>query len=195
MNIRKTKAWILLGTLAACGGGAAEPAAVSDVAEATAGAESAVEERTESRLFGEAPAEQGEPVALADIVASPEQWAGKTVLVEGTIGKVCERKGCWMDLSQGGVSVRIPMGGHRFFLPQDVVGHEALVQGTVRLLAEEEGEGAHEHAEGEHEHAEGEHAEGEHEHAEGEHEHAEEESCNHAAGRKVVIEASGVLVR
>ncbi len=189
----KTTSWLgigVLGVLAACGSSAGSSAseraeeassgaeAVSEVASTRENA-SAQGEPAAPRLFGQAPTEQGETVALTDIVSDPGQWAGKTVLVEGTIGKVCERKGCWMDLSQGGVSVRIPMAGHSFFLPQDVVGHEALVQGTVRLV-EPEGEGA------EAAHDEGAHAD---------HDHPEGVSCQHAAGRKVLIEASGVLVR
>ncbi len=163
----------LLLALGGCGGTTTEAPAAAGEGAAASGAETAAE-ATGERVYGQRPEDRVEQVALADIVAAPEQWAGKVVRVEGTIGKVCEKKGCWMDLRQGETTVRIPMAGHSFFLPQDVIGHEAVVQGTVRLV-EEEGEGD----------AEGEEA----------HEHAEGEACNHTEGRKVIVEATGVLVR
>ncbi len=158
-----------------------EAPAASEEAAAVSGAETAAE-ATGERVFGERPEDGVEQVALADIVAAPEQWAGKVVRVEGTIGKVCEKKGCWMDLRQGETTVRIPMAGHSFFLPQDVIGHEAVVQGTVQLVGEYVEDAAEAEA---HEHAEGEEA----------HEHAEGEACNHTVGRRVIVEATGVLVR
>ncbi len=175
----------LLLVLGGCGSATKEaPAAPAEGAPAS-GAEAAAAGAAAERLFGQRPDEAIERVALADIVAAPEQWAGKVVRVEGTIGKVCEKRGCWMDLRDGETTVRIPMAGHRFFLPQDVIGHEAVVQGTVQLVGEyvedeAEAEG-HEHPEGEEDHEQAEHAEG--------------EACHHTEGHRVIVEATGVLVR
>lgn len=43
--------------------------------------------------------------------------------------------GCWMELrpEAGGPAVRVPMANHAFFLPRDVAGHPAVVEGRVRL--------------------------------------------------------------
>ena len=38
------------------------------------------------------------PVNLADLVANPAAYDGKTVRVEGTITDVCAKRGCWMRL-------------------------------------------------------------------------------------------------
>jgi hypothetical protein len=45
--------------------------------------------------------------------------------------------GCWMELREraGGPSVRVPMAGHRFFLPRDVAGRRATMEGRVVLAS------------------------------------------------------------
>jgi hypothetical protein len=86
-----------------------------------------------SRQFGAAPS-TGAETALADIAAAPTSFDGQTVRTEGHIERVCQRMGCWMEItSAGAAAVRVPMAGHSFFLPRDVAGHEASVEGTVRV--------------------------------------------------------------
>ena len=68
-----------------------------------------------SRLFG---AELGErPVTtLSQIAAAPAEYDGQVERTEGTIERVCQRMGCWMELRAENVpAVRVPMAGHAFF--------------------------------------------------------------------------------
>ena len=73
-------------------------------------------------------------VELAAIEADPERFRDRTVRTRGTIVRVCQAMGCWLELASDGTSaVRVPMAGHAFFVPRDLAGRAAEVQGTVRL--------------------------------------------------------------
>ena len=96
-------------------------------------AEPAETEPEEARSFGE-PLSVNELTALADITADPESFAGRTVKTEGQITQVCQRMGCWMEMREGdGPAIRVPMAGHSFFLPKDVSGRRATIEGQVAL--------------------------------------------------------------
>lgn len=87
-----------------------------------------------SRQFGGALSEGTETAALSEILAHPDAYTGKSIRTEGTIERVCQRRGCWMELrAEGSEPVRVPMAGHSFFLPRDVAGHTATIEGTVQL--------------------------------------------------------------
>lgn len=88
-----------------------------------------------SRLFGAEISTEGDVTPLAEIVASPERFAGQVVKTEGEIAQVCQAMGCWMELRTDAESpgVRVPMANHAFFLPRDVVGSHATIEGTVRV--------------------------------------------------------------
>ncbi|MGE3705606.1 MAG: hypothetical protein AB7I13_10065, partial [Vicinamibacterales bacterium] len=40
-----------------------------------------------------------ETTALAEVIAKPSQYEGKTVKVEGWVTAVCQEMGCWMALA------------------------------------------------------------------------------------------------
>ena len=102
-------------------------------------------------LFG-APIDQAVPeITLAQLIAEPEPYAGKPIRTQGTVSRVCQAAGCWMELrdDSSGQSVRTPMAGHAFFLPKTALGKRAAIQGIVELRpltaehkAHLEGEGA-----------------------------------------------------
>ncbi|MEZ4256155.1 MAG: DUF4920 domain-containing protein [Polyangiales bacterium] len=87
-----------------------------------------------SRVFGAELAANGTVIALADVVRDSAKYNGKVVRTEGTITKVCQAMGCWMEMrADGAPNVRVPTAGHSFFLPQDVAGHRVTVEGTVKV--------------------------------------------------------------
>ena len=43
-----------------------------------------------------------EKVALADALANPSKYAGKTISVTGVIVRSCKMEGCWMELAPVG---------------------------------------------------------------------------------------------
>lgn len=158
--------------LAACGGSDAtsEPEAHS---EATTGDESAhaAPEPTRvlddgSRLFG-AELSEREVTPLATILADPSGYAGQVVKTSGEISAVCQSMGCWMEIrvDAGSPGIRVPMANHAFFLPRDLAGAQATIEGTVAVAAVDEATREHLEAEG-----------------------------AQAAGSELSIEATGVLV-
>lgn len=103
-----------------------------------------------SRLFGSELSGERETTPLASIVASPEQFEGQVVKTEGEISQVCQAMGCWMELRPDAESpgIRVPMANHSFFLPRDVAGSRATIEGTVRLEPLSEERRAHLESEG-----------------------------------------------
>lgn len=83
--------------------------------------------------FGEAPTLR-ETVALADVLKEPSKYAGRDVLLEGTVGKVCQKKGCWLTLKDAGKDIRITFKDYAFFAPKDCAGKRVHAQGRVEEL-------------------------------------------------------------
>ncbi|MEM9189053.1 MAG: DUF4920 domain-containing protein [Myxococcota bacterium] len=88
-----------------------------------------------SRVFGSELDDTVALTSLEDLLASPDEYHGEVVKTEGEIAAVCQTMGCWMELRPDaeGPAVRVPMAGHSFFLPRDVSGKTATVQGTVEV--------------------------------------------------------------
>jgi hypothetical protein len=99
---------------------------------------------------------RGEPlknapaVKLAELLAKPQAHEGKTVRVEGTVRKACERKGCWMELADGpqGAGVRVTFKDYGFFVPVDSAGASARVEGVVQVKELSEATAKHYESEG-----------------------------------------------
>jgi len=91
-----------------------------------------------------------EPVSLASVLASPDQYAGKTVAVEAQVRRACEQKGCWMELASAkdGPGMRVTFKGYGFFVPVDSAGRTAKVEGTVKVSELSAEQVAHLKAEG-----------------------------------------------
>lgn len=88
-----------------------------------------------ARLFGAALSAERETVELSALIAAPGDYDGQVVKTEGTISAVCQRMGCWMEMTtaEGGPAIRVPMAGHSFFLPKDVSGARATVEGAFEV--------------------------------------------------------------
>jgi len=149
---------------------AAEPSGAGEQgAEAPANTNPVAVNEDGSRLFGAEITEEQSVTPLADLLTRAAEFNGQVVKTEGVISQVCQRMGCWMELrvdAEGSAGVRVPMAGHSFFLPRDVAGRQAVVQGqlTVAELPEDHQE------------------------------HLREEGAELATGN-VQIEATGVIVR
>jgi hypothetical protein len=89
-------------------------------------------------VFGAGLKLEGPPVDVATVLSDPKPHLGKVVQCEGTIARVCERMGCWLELKgptaeQG---LRVPMAAHAFFIPQEVVGRRAVDEARAHLESE-----------------------------------------------------------
>ena len=74
-----------------------------------------------------------EKTNISDILADPETYLDKTVLVEGEVLDVCPMMGCWMELKSDSEDQRIKVkvkDGDIVF-PMEAIGSTALVEGKV----------------------------------------------------------------
>lgn len=87
---------------------------------------------------------------LSSILKEPERFGDARVKTQGVVERVCAMMGCWMELSSGdgGEALRAPMAGHAFFLPQEVVGRRATVEGVIHLRELSDAQKKHLEAEG-----------------------------------------------
>lgn len=73
-----------------------------------------------------------EVTKISDILADPDNFVGKRVLIEGEIAEVCEAAGCWMELKsdkEGKLKVKVKDG--EIVFPVETKGHIALVEGEL----------------------------------------------------------------
>ncbi len=72
-----------------------------------------------------------EKVKVSEILAHPENYEGKKILVEGTILNVCEKRGCWIELASDKEfeSIRVKVKDGEIVFPMEAKGKTALVEG------------------------------------------------------------------
>jgi hypothetical protein len=81
--------------------------------------------------YGEAmPEGQATPIATA--AADPAAFAGQPGKFSGRITQVCQKKGCWVVIEQGGHSARVMAKDHGFEVPKDSSG-EAVAYGVLEI--------------------------------------------------------------
>ena len=83
-----------------------------------------------------------EKTEISQIMANPENFVGKKVLVEGTIVDVCEKRGCWINLNSDEEyqTMRVKVNDGEIVFPMEAKGKKALVEGEVYSIVVE-GEG------------------------------------------------------
>lgn len=76
------------------------------------------------------------PTAVAELLAAPESFVGKTVAVRGEITDVCEHAGCWLELraADGDARIRVKVDDGVIVFPRWSRGHAARAQGAVEKL-------------------------------------------------------------
>lgn len=72
---------------------------------------------------------------VAAIAAAPDEWAGKTVRVEGTVREVCPMAGCWLAIvpADGGAPLRVKVEDGKIVFPLSARGQRAAAQGEVTV--------------------------------------------------------------
>lgn len=76
--------------------------------------------------IGDSPA-----VDLKRALAAPEEYVGRSVIVEGKVDKVCPVKGCWLELMPADETrgVRVKFKDYGFFVPKNSMGWMARLEG------------------------------------------------------------------
>ena len=97
---------------------------------------------------------QGSVLSLDQVLATPDTYAGKTIIVDGIVRKNCTKKGCWMEVASSESpevqGCRVTFKDYGFFVPLDSAGAKVRVEGVVTIATVSkddvdhlEGEGAH----------------------------------------------------
>ena len=81
-------------------------------------------------------------VKISEILNTPEQFVGKTVLVEGNVLDVCTEAGCWMDITSDipNQKIKIKVKDGDIIFPVEAKGKSALVEGVVYSIEFDEDE-------------------------------------------------------
>ena len=89
-----------------------------------AGAQDDVVQRGEA--IGDSPV-----VDLEAALRSISSYADRTVTLEGQVNRVCQMKGCWMELAPAGAKrgIRVTFKDYAFFVPTDSSGARARLEG------------------------------------------------------------------
>ncbi len=77
-----------------------------------------------------------EQTKISDILAAPDSYVGKKVLVSGIIVDVCEHRGCWMMLAgdKPHQKIRVKVKDGEMVFPLTAKGKKARVEGEVVKL-------------------------------------------------------------
>lgn len=78
--------------------------------------------KSDGTLFGTELNASTENVVIADLIADPSKYEGKTINLKGDISDVCQKAGCWTYITDG-KNYMLVQTQHKFFLPKDAVGN------------------------------------------------------------------------
>lgn len=105
----------------------------------------AVESSAKYASFGEAVNPSADATPVATVLGDTKDFEGKPIRVTGTVSKVCERKGCWLQISDAGqdlfVKFTCPVEGR--LVPMDAIGKKAIVQGELAIKEVSEADARH----------------------------------------------------
>ena len=81
-------------------------------------------------------ADSGTPVELLELLADPDRWVDQEIRVEGTVGAVCPKAGCWMDLvadpdDPGAARMRVKVQDGQIVFPTDLTGSRVAAVGKL----------------------------------------------------------------
>ena len=143
---RLTLSLPLLLLIAACSKAPAAPQA--------APAPAAAPQAPKGQTYGQVTAD-GPTLTPAEVLASIDKYDGKTVRVAGTVGDVCAKRGCWLDVAgAGGETLRLKVKDGEVVFPQSIKGKKVIAEGIVVKIPVDPAEdtaacgGGEEHAEG-----------------------------------------------
>lgn len=105
-------------------------------------------EKSQTATYGER-LTLSDTTAISRILANPDDFVGKKVLVNGEILDVCPNRGCWIDIagSNSDEKIRVKVDDGVIIFPVEAKGNEVLAEGEVEKLelSEEQARGWFEH--------------------------------------------------
>lgn len=93
----------------------------------------------EARKYGQ-PLTLKEEVKVAEILSSPDKYAGKRVRVTGLVTDVCEERGCWIKIGAEKQEIMFKVDDGVVAFPMAAKGSAVTAEGTVskRVLTVEQ---------------------------------------------------------
>jgi hypothetical protein len=90
------------------------------------------------KAFGDSVQSTSAPIQLAEAMKAPN--AQKNVRIQAKVVEVCQKKGCWMMLTDGSTTMRITFKDYGFFVPKDIAGKTIIAEGILSedVLAEKD---------------------------------------------------------
>lgn len=82
--------------------------------------------------FGDTIPEGATAQPLAGAVAAYTADDAEARVYSGRVGKVCQAKGCWLQLIDGDITARVKTD-HKFFFPKDLSGQAQVLGKLVRI--------------------------------------------------------------
>jgi hypothetical protein len=73
-----------------------------------------------------------ETMAVSALLASPDDYVGKTVRVQGLAVGVCKHRGCWINIASDveGETVRLKVQDGVIVFPPEIVGEMVIAEGV-----------------------------------------------------------------
>lgn len=90
------------------------------------------------KAFGDSVQSTTAPLPLAEAIKTPSPQ--KIVRIQAKVVEVCQKKGCWMMLTDGSTTMRITFKDYGFFMPKDLAGRTIIAEGILSedILAEKD---------------------------------------------------------
>jgi hypothetical protein len=79
---------------------------------------------------------EGEWTSVEKVLAEPAAFVGKPLRLGGSIGEVCQVKGCWMQLGSPEQTVLVKFKDYAFFVPKDAAGKLVVIDGSMQWKQE-----------------------------------------------------------
>ena len=83
-----------------------------------------------------APLTQKTQTPIAELLAKPARFVGRSVQVKGKITDVCQKMGCWIMLLDAatGASIRIKANDGEIVFPKESIGKMAVAEGSFQEI-------------------------------------------------------------
>jgi hypothetical protein len=95
----------------------------------------AVDPKADGKHFGEIITAEG-AITADELLPKMATIDSLPIKVTGTVGAVCQKKGCWMMLvptTAGAKEVRVTFKDYAFFMPKDLTGKKVILDGFARV--------------------------------------------------------------
>lgn len=76
---------------------------------------------------------ESKPLPVETVLADPQIYDGRELVLEGRVVEVCPVKGCWMTFASGERSLRVTFLDYAFFVPKDCAGATAVCGGRFAI--------------------------------------------------------------